>query len=78
MHNCRAKFCTIQCPSHILMCKPHWGMVPKGIQKQVYSAWNEYGRTDLDTPSKDFAQIRLRYLLAVKSAVDAVAVKEGK
>lgn len=78
MHTCRAKCCTIQCPNHILMCKPHWSMVPKDIQREVYSAWKDYNNTVANTSNKDFAQIRLRYLLAVKSAVDVVAVKEGK
>lgn len=40
LHRCPIEGCTHQLPTHILMCKPHWAMVPKHVQQRVYKAWN--------------------------------------
>ncbi len=39
-HICPVQECTIPLPDHILMCLPHWRLVPKPLQGRVYAEWN--------------------------------------
>jgi hypothetical protein len=38
-HQCPAKGCTRTVPNHLLMCGPHWHMVPKPLQSDVWAAY---------------------------------------
>lgn len=68
-HTCHAINCNTRIPPEMLMCKRHWFMVPKSIQRQV---WNTYrpGQCDDWRPSQDYCD-------AAKSAVMYVAIQEN-
>ena len=38
-HECPANGCTAAVSGSMLMCRPHWYMVPKPLRNAVYSAW---------------------------------------
>jgi hypothetical protein len=38
-HDCPAKGCTRTVNPAMLMCRPHWYMVPKPLRNAVWSAW---------------------------------------
>jgi hypothetical protein len=42
------KLCNVALAIHLLMCAPHWRMVPKPLQQKVYRAWEAYQRGDID------------------------------
>lgn len=38
-HDCPAKGCTRRVGVRMLMCRPHWYMVPKALRDAVYDAY---------------------------------------
>jgi hypothetical protein len=38
-HECPAGRCTRRVGAHMLMCRPHWFMVPKPLRDDVWNAW---------------------------------------
>lgn len=68
-HHCHAHNCETNVPPRMLMCRRHWGMVPRSIQKKV---WDHYrpGQEVDKRPSPE-------YLDVADEAVRAVAKKEG-
>ena len=38
-HECPATGCTRRVAPHMLMCKPHWYMVPGLLRTAVWEAW---------------------------------------
>jgi hypothetical protein len=38
-HNCPATGCQRSVPSHMLMCRNHWYMVPKPLRDDVWDAY---------------------------------------
>lgn len=38
-HQCPIDRCVIRVIPQQLMCKKHWGMVPRDLQRDVYAAW---------------------------------------
>lgn len=38
-HICPATGCTRNVPSHMLMCRAHWYMVPAPLRSAVWNAW---------------------------------------
>lgn len=58
-HVCPVAGCTRLLPWSILMCRQHWALVPRPLQRQVYRAWND------GTPAPDYLAVR-------QAAVDAV------
>lgn len=67
LHACHALGCTVQVQAKYLMCRPHWAMVPRQLQGQV---WKHYrpGQCEDKQPSVEWLQ-------AARRAIDAVAVK---
>ena len=61
-HECPAKGCTQAVSPSMLMCRPHWYMVPRPLRNAVYSAWAD-GR-GAGTPAHRAA------ILAAIAAVD--------
>jgi hypothetical protein len=53
----------------MLMCRKHWAMVPRKLQRQVWATYRA-GQCDDWDPSNEYCQ-------AAKDAVAAVARKEG-
>jgi len=69
-HTCHAEGCTKTVPPRMLMCLPHWRMVPRELQRQV---WDTYvpGQEVRKDPTRE-------YLEAHRAAVAAVAKLEGR
>lgn len=38
-HQCPISGCTQALPDELLMCRPHWFMVPNALRKAVYGAY---------------------------------------
>ena len=46
-HECYADECKEQIPDGMLMCRPHWNMVSKEIQRDVYRQYRTaFGTTE--------------------------------
>lgn len=69
-HHCHAAGCTANVPPERLMCYKHWKMVPKDVQRRV---WTHYRDGQCD----DW-QISHEYAEAAKAAMRAVAEREGR
>jgi hypothetical protein len=67
-HHCHAKGCTKVVPPRMLMCYPHWKMVPLQIQRWVWREYREGQEIDKQ-PSH-------AYMQAMHAAIDAVDAKE--
>lgn len=72
-HTCHAEGCEKRVPPRLLMCGPHWRMVPYGLKLAVWASY-EKGQEKLDgsapLPSEE-------YLEAAREAIESVAEKEG-
>jgi DNA-binding XRE family transcriptional regulator len=69
-HACPVTGCAHQqLPRTLLMCKPHWQMVPRALQRQVNESWRAYIRA----PSRESL---IAYRLARETAIDAVTGPE--
>ncbi|GIH91971.1 hypothetical protein ACFFMN_33815 [Planobispora siamensis] len=44
-HACAADHCDIQVPSHLLMCRKDWALVPSAVKTQVLRAYRNRPRT---------------------------------
>ena len=62
-HVCAADGCKKEISVALLMCRPHWKLVPKRIQSAI---WRTYEKSD-----------RNRYYAHVTDAIRAVARAEG-
>lgn len=67
-HECAATGCKAMIRRGLLMCAPHWRMVPLGEQRAIYRTWRAFQRNE--DGSKE------AYRAAVQAAVDAVAKLE--
>ncbi len=67
-HTCHAHGCPVVVPPKRLMCKPHWCLVPKPLQKGV---WDNY-RAGQENDKKPTAE----YLKAAKTAIMSVKRQE--
>ena len=67
-HLCHAKGCQVEVPPKMLMCFRHWRMVPRDLQKLVWSYYRPGQEID-KRPSTE-------YLEVMEAAIDAVAQKE--
>lgn len=69
-HRCHATGCLKAVPPEMWGCRRHWFMVPKKIRDEIWRTYRP-GQCDDLKPSG-------AYLRAARSAVVAVAVKEGR
>lgn len=69
-HLCHAVACERPCPPALLMCAQHWRLVPLELQREVWRTYRPGQERD-KSPSR-------AYLVALKRAVDAVALQEGR
>lgn len=67
VHKCAAEGCDFQTPRHLLMCNPHWKLVPAPLQRQVWAKFRNL-RQGIEAVKA--------YRLAVDLAVKAVKLKE--
>lgn len=68
IHLCHARDCARAVPPRLLMCKPHWRMVPAELQRRVWATYRRGQEVD-KRPS-------MAYLDAANAAVKAVAELE--
>lgn len=69
-HHCHATDCTREIKPELFMCYPHWKMVPRPMQNQIWATYRQ-GQCDDLNPSAEYCQ-------AARNAVIAVAEREGK
>ncbi|MEM9149126.1 MAG: hypothetical protein AAGB19_01550 [Cyanobacteria bacterium P01_F01_bin.3] len=69
-HRCHAKGCSKVVPEKMLMCRKHWAMVPKELQRAVWRHYRHGQEVDKNPSSE--------YLAAALAAINAVAVAEGR
>lgn len=67
-HHCHAKGCARRVPPEMLMCKPHWGMVPAPMQMSVWAHYR-VGQCVDKKPSRE-------WLAAADTAIAHVANQE--
>ena len=68
LHHCHARGCKTSCKPEMLMCLKHWRMVPKNIQRAVWSSYRP-GQCDDMRPSEMWQK-------AANAAIRAVLEKE--
>ena len=72
-HVCPANDCQQRLARANLMCRPHWRMVPKVIQKDVTGTWRKAARLAKEPMGdSDRVQAVRDYLVARRAAVDFV------
>lgn len=68
-HNCPVRKCGVTgLPDHLLMCGPHWGMVPRALQRPVYREYDQgrgVGANGLPLPP--LAEAQLAAIMAVET-----------
>ena len=68
-HLCNAESCLQRVPARMLMCRAHWRMVPRKIQRLVWAYYREGQELDLDLSEA--------YMAARALAIASVARREG-
>ncbi len=68
-HKCHAYQCKAAVPPRMLMCKHHWSLVPKNVQRAIWATYRR-GQEQDKRPSDS-------YLAVQRVAVSAVAGMEG-
>lgn len=71
LHKCACDGCKKQIARRLLMCLPHWRMVPAALQRGVWTTFREWNRTGASAN-------RRAYIEAVHRAIAAVREKEIK
>ena len=69
-HTCHALGCTAEVAPHLLMCRPHWSMIPYHLQRRI---WTTY-RPDQEVTNNPSQE----YLEAQRAAIQAVAAEEER
>jgi hypothetical protein len=62
-HQCPGPGCHAQVPDAMLMCKRHWGAVPRDLQRRVYTAYR-FGQSMSDASPE--------YIDAMNAAIDSL------
>lgn len=78
-HACAVDECAKALAYHILMCRPHWRMVPKPMQRDVTATWRKASRLSgevLSNPAR--VEAVKDYLAARQAAVDLVNGKVSR
>lgn len=68
LHLCHARGCTTAVDPRLLMCGPHWGLVPLDLQRAVWVSYRR-GQELRKDPSPE-------YIEAAKAAIEAVAQRQ--
>ncbi len=72
-HVCPANDCQQRLARHVLMCRPHWRMVPKVLQRDVNATWRTAARLATEPMGdSDRVQAVRDYLVARREAVNFV------
>jgi Zn ribbon nucleic-acid-binding protein len=68
-HHCHARGCGTKVKPELLMCGPHWRLVPKTIRDRVWATYREGQCDGHPMPSEEWHR-------AADAAIRAVAMKE--
>lgn len=72
-HVCPIEDCEVALKHHVLMCRPHWRMVPKHLQRDVNATWRATQRVMKQALSQPERVEAVRdYLIARREAVNLV------
>lgn len=69
-HTCHARACIVEVIPVQLMCRKHWRMVTKAVQRAIWRAYR-HGQCDDKRPSSDWHS-------AADAAIGTVAAREGR
>jgi hypothetical protein len=69
-HHCHARGCATAVPPEMLMCRAHWRMVPRAVQRAVWAAYRP-GQCADKRPSEAWHR-------AADAAIGYVARAEGR
>lgn len=69
-HTCHAVNCERNVPPRMHMCKPHWSMVPRHLQRALWAAYKPGQERRMDPSAA--------YLRCAAACVKAVAETEGQ
>lgn len=69
-HECPAHDCGVISTKGVLMCRKHWRMVPRPVQREVTAAWGAYLRVHRKGQGR--MEAWRDYGVARKAAVDFV------
>jgi hypothetical protein len=53
MHKCHALGCSVEVPPSLLMCKPHWRLVPRKLKLDIWRYYQK-GQEVTKNPSIDY------------------------
>jgi hypothetical protein len=67
-HHCHARGCKTAVAPNLLMCLPHWRLVPQELKRAVWATYRR-GQEIRKDPTPE-------YLVAARAAIEAVAEKE--
>ncbi len=70
-HECPADDCVVSCDA-VLMCRKHWRMVPRFMQREVNGAWRAFQKADVTLKGQGRADVFRVYAVARRAAVDLV------
>ncbi len=68
-HECHAEGCEIGIPAKLFMCRAHWVMIPKQMQRWIWATYKT-GQEDRKDPT-------WTYLFVSQSVVEYVAFLDG-
>ncbi len=71
MSACPVRGCAALVPASLLMCKPHWAMVPKRQQAAVHAAWRNFTKAS----RADQARALREHTILKREATAAVDAK---
>jgi hypothetical protein len=60
--NCPISKCKRTIPSHLIMCRRHWHLLPTSVRDAVYDAWWKRQRAQIDLRNGDISEERWREL----------------
>lgn len=63
-HKCPASGCPARVADHMLMCRPHWYMVPSAVRLSVWETWQDGAGSG-----------SVGHNVAMRAAIDAVNAK---
>lgn len=68
-HVCHAEGCAVEVPRRIFMCPRHWRMLPRALQRLIYSTYTPGQENHLERVTTDYLDVAM-------VSVNVVAVLE--
>jgi len=64
-HTCHAHGCDVEVPERMFMCRAHWAMVPKAMQRELWAVYVE-GQEISKTPTSEYLAVAIKIRNYVK------------